>query len=569
MRLARTQSLAAFLAVALAVAAACDDPNEPPPAQGSIEVVVIATGPDVITDDLQVTVGTALVRPLDSGLNTLIAGLEPGVYTVTLAGTSANCQITSTNPRSVTVESNRITVITFTVVCTARTGSVRVTTTTTGSGLDPDGYTATVIDGPSQPVGTHASVTIANVREGQRFVTLTGVAPNCAIAGADTSTVTVPLNGTVDVSFSLACVAFGNLEVGVSTSGVALDADGYSVDVTAASVGFAGTMSVEPNGSVTFTQLRPAADYRVTLRQLASNCDIAGEGVVTVVVVEGTTTSVDIAVVCHAPLLLAVVRDSDIYTIQSDGSGATRLTTDPGFDGEPAWSSSGRIAFTTRRHSDDIELYVMNDDGTNPMRLTTSFGPDDAPSWSPDGQRIVFRSLRDVNSEIYTVNPDGSGLTRLTNNDAADVQPAWSSTGKIAFISDRDQPNGELYVMDADGSNVVRLTNNDSTEANPAWSPDGSRIAFTRAVEPCYYGCPDDIFVMNADGSNVRRLATGWEFYQYHSDPSWSPNGTSIAFTRQYCDYYSCDDPSVWVVDVAGSSLGQIAVDAANPTWKP
>lgn len=567
MPVSHRQSLASVLAPALIIFAACEDPAEPV-APGSIEIVVVTSGQDIIRNTLQVTVGDAIVRSLDSGRVTII-DVMPGVYTVRVEGTSENCQITGTNPRSVTVESHRITVITFAMACTARVGSVRVTTTTTGSDPDPDGYLATVIGGPSLAVGSSGTITIDNVREGQRLVTLGGVADNCEIAGSDTSAVTVPLGASVDVAFSLHCFAFGALEVTVTTTGAEFAPDGYVVDVEAASIAFARSLDLDPNETATFDRLRPATDYRVALEQIPLNCVIAGTNPVTVAVTAASTTTVAFDVSCQPAALLAIVRGGDIYTLRSDGLGLSRLTTDPAEDAAPAWSSTGRIAFTTQRHSNDVELYVMNDDGSNPTRLTVSAGADNAPSWSPDGQTIVFRSFRDVNAEIYTINADGSGLTRLTSTASQEWEPAWSSTGKIAFISDRDHPMGELYVMSSDGSNVVRLTNNDSTEASPAWSPDGSMIAFSRQTDPCFYVCPDDIYVMNADGSNVRRLATGAAYYQYHTAPSWAPNGRSIAFQRQYCDYYYCYEPSIWVVDLDGSRLVELTSDGASPAWKP
>lgn len=67
----------------------------------------------------------------------------------------------------------------------------------------------------------------------------------------------------------------------------------------------------------------------------------------------------------------------------------------------------------------------------------------------------------------------------------------------------------------------------------------------------------------------ARRLSTGWATYQYHTDPSWSPNSRTIAFTRQYCDYDDCEAPSVWLVDLQGTQLSQVTSNGASPVWKP
>ena len=564
MHVPRARSLATFLAAVLAIDA-CDDPVGPPD-PGAIRVIVMPNGDDIRTEGLRVAVADGPFRQLDSGRVTL-AGVAPGIHAVRLEGVASNCQVAGGNPRSVTVASNDTTTVEFTMPCVARVGTLRATTATAGTDLDPDGYTVTVIGGPSVVVPVNGTTTVTNVREGLRLVTLGGLTSNCAITGPDTLSVDVQLGGTSDVTFAIECEAVGALTVRVATTGVAPDPNGYTLDVQASSVGFTRTLSIAPNGTVTFPALRPAADYRISLQGGAANCEVADAAVRTVAVTGGSTTTVAFDIACGPPALLAFERDDDIYVIASNGTGVTRLTTDPAFDGGPAWSSSGRIAFTTRRHSNDLELYAMNADGTNQVRLTTSAGTDDAPSWSPDGGKIVFRSERDVNSEIYAMNADGTGLTRLTNNAAADFQPAWSSTGRIAFVSDRDHYAGEIYVMNEDGSNVVRLTNNELAESTPAWSADGSMIAFMRDV--CYYYCPRDLFVMNADGSNERQLGeTSFDWSVYRSDPSWSPNGQAIAFTRQYCPYY-CDPPAIFVVDPRGTRTVVITNNGSNPAWKP
>lgn len=154
----------------------------------------------------------------------------------------------------------------------------------------------------------------------------------------------------------------------------------------------------------------------------------------------------------------------------ADGTGLTRLTT-RAEDTEPTWSADGaKVAFSSRRDK-NFEIYVMNGDGSGQTRLTMNPAAERFPAWSPDGMKIAFTSDRDGNFEIYSMNPDGTVQTRLTVNPAADIEPAWSAEGaKIAFATNRDGlSNFEIYVMNADGAGPTRLTSNPAIDISPHW----------------------------------------------------------------------------------------------------
>jgi Tol biopolymer transport system component len=159
----------------------------------------------------------------------------------------------------------------------------------------------------------------------------------------------------------------------------------------------------------------------------------------------------------------------DIYVMDADGANQTRLTTDPAFDGAPAWSPDGtKIAFASNRTGNG-DIYVMNADGSNQVRLTTHASVESVPAWSPDGTKIAFASGRTGNGDIYVMDASGANQIRLTTDAAIDGEPAWSPDGtKVAFASGRSG-NGDIYVMDASGANQTRLTTSSGTDLSPAW----------------------------------------------------------------------------------------------------
>src|SRR6266702_1791405 len=180
------------------------------------------------------------------------------------------------------------------------------------------------------------------------------------------------------------------------------------------------------------------------------------------------------------------------------GSASTSVTVTPA-------SVTGKIAFTSNRDGNS-EIYVMNADGTGATRLTNNAAIDGDPAWSPDGTRLAFTSTRDGNYEIYVMNADGSGVTRLTNDPNQDRHPAWCGT-RIAFQSDRYLPPFyDIYVMNDDGTGPTRLTiSNASSDEYPAWSPSCNRIAYS--YDP--NSSAASINAMNADGSGNHTVISG------------------------------------------------------------
>lgn len=237
----------------------------------------------------------------------------------------------------------------------------------------------------------------------------------------------------------------------------------------------------------------------------------------------------------------------DIWTMDSDGTDAVRVTGAEGMDSAPTWSPDGsRIAFTSYRGTNS-DIYVIDADGSGEIRLTTHAAEDTRPTWSPDGWSIAFTSRRDGNYNIYVMNADGSGETRLTadyhDDDAAD----WSPDGNwIAWQSNRVGPV-DLFKVHPDGTGYTRVTADNDYDRTPAWSPDGQSLVYDRLNTG-----GRDLHRVNADGTGIARLTTG---PQNEERPSFSPDGSQIVFDAALPGTVN---RALFLVDSDGSNLVQL-----------
>jgi Tol biopolymer transport system component len=258
---------------------------------------------------------------------------------------------------------------------------------------------------------------------------------------------------------------------------------------------------------------------------------------------------------------------SDLYTIHVDTGTVQKLTTGKQTT-DPAWSPGNQIVYSSLQQG-RWELFVIEPGGAHRALTEGGAGVNRRASWSPDGTEIAFlRDAGGLQARLNTIRPDGSGLLQLSNLPIDLVQgdqPAWSPDGSMIAVSTSinghldiitgNKPGRDLYVVTADGAAERRLTQSAErgvADRGPTWSPDGSQLAFEsfdrdRASESALY-------TVNADGRCESRVSAvgGWR-------PEWQPlRGTPTALRE-------CSDLAV----LAGGREGRIRVRVFNDGTKP
>ena len=168
-------------------------------------------------------------------------------------------------------------------------------------------------------------------------------------------------------------------------------------------------------------------------------------------------------------LLLAFWSESGLYAVNTVRGGVVRLTPRrvPG-----RCSPDGlKVAWSA-----DGATYVHHVGTTGGVRVAEAGRVAD---WSPDSRWVLLESSPPGQApEIYAVSADGKGATPLAPHPARDRDPTSSPDGSwIAFVSERDATRCDVWVVGWDGSHLTRVTSMFEA-AEPSWSPDGTKLAF-------------------------------------------------------------------------------------------
>jgi Tol biopolymer transport system component len=208
----------------------------------------------------------------------------------------------------------------------------------------------------------------------------------------------------------------------------------------------------------------------------------------------------------------------DIYTVNVDGGGVTRMTDHPRGDSSGAFSPDGtKLLFASDRGGIN-DLFWMPATGGDPVQITHDRGVGFRSVWAPDGSHVLYRAsdppTEDMSKpgEFYRVRPDGTDAGVVAGGVRQESNQAYSPDGRlIAFDAHEDGVSWEsgrewdVWVMNADGTGRRNLTaGNKVNDWGPSWSPDGETIVFPSGLDNVY-----DLYRMKADGTDVRRL-TRW-----------------------------------------------------------
>src|SRR5438105_618400 len=436
---------------------------------GNLTVSTTTTGANLDPDGYTFAVDGGTPQPIGINATIPLTGIPTGSRTVDLAGVAANCTVTGGASQTVTVPPGGSATAAFTITCTQLTGSVTVTTSTSGGTPDSNGYTVTVTGGGSKAIGTNDSVTFQNLVTGNHTVTLSGIQSNCSVSGGASRPVTVTTGPPVSVAFTIDCPTVppptGDLTVTAATTGQDLDPDGYTVTVDGGQ-----SRSLGINTSTTYPGLT-ATSHTVELTGIAGNCTVSGQNPRTVTVAtSGTTTTFTITCAALPPPTgnLTVTNsttgqdlDPDGYTVTVDGGQSRSLGVNP---------RTTDLGLTATSHTVELTGVAGNCtvSGQNPRTVsvptsgtTTTFTITCAALPPPTGDLTVTNSTtgQDLDPDGYTVAVDG----RQSRSRGVNTSTTYSGPPGTSHLAARTGIAGNCTVSGQNPRTVTVATSGTTT----------------------------------------------------------------------------------------------------------
>ncbi len=223
---------------------------------------------------------------------------------------------------------------------------------------------------------------------------------------------------------------------------------------------------------------------------------------------------------------------------------------------------------------------------TPPQLLLDEDRGDDSPTWL-NGQLVVARSTPpdQITADVQDVEPDGTdprdlGLSMLREDPGAATdsnllfnphpgfdpwleRQDYSPDGRRMAVSRFETVNGQrierIWLANADGSDATPMPLADRKpgdwETDATWSPDGNLIAFTRQSPGGPQGGPTRVVIANVATGQVVATVPGQDPTLNDAQPTWSPDGNTLAFTRVADIGGSLANKHIWITSLSAPNV--------------
>ena len=254
--------------------------------------------------------------------------------------------------------------------------------------------------------------------------------------------------------------------------------------------------------------------------------------------------------------------DYEIYVMNTDGTGKTNVSNNPGVDWVYyAWKD--KIYFVSDRDSTYRKyfLYEMNADGSEVRRISKFLVVDSWLSGRNDGTEFIVTTIENDNKRFVLIDKEGNILQNILTPEYAINDPYFSPDGSQIVFRSYESGRDELWIMDVDDTasrkQLTRYPRGDTARRGyhagpPVWEPNRNIISYISKR-----GDNHQIFTTSSDRSARSILTTGELHYGWHS---WSPDGNTIALESGDINFENID---IYLMDFETGEMTQL-----TDSWK-